>query len=235
MFGREKIAMLVAEFLGAALLSTVTLAMLGRTSFPFFVAAAAGVAFGAMAYLFGAHSNPAVTIGLWTMRKVQSLQAVAMIAAQMLGGVAAWKLTEYLLDSGIKNIAGDSFDWRILLAEAIGAFVLGLGVAVASTRAYTGAQWANALGVSLFLGVLVATFASNGVLNPAVAVGVQSWNWAYALGPVLGGVVGMSFYGLLFVGWPVRRTRAAAVRAKASTRKTAARKTTTRKTTRSRR
>ena len=230
MFGRQKVAMLVAEFLGAAVLSSVTLAMLGRTSFPFFVAVTAGVALATMSYLFGAHSNPAVTVGLWTMRKVQTTQAIVMVAAQMLGGLAAWQLNEYLLGGEIKNLAGE-FDWRVLLAEAIGAFVLGLGVAVAVSKNYKDTAWAITLGASLFLGILVAGFASNGLLNPAVAVGVQSWSWAYALGPVLGVIVGMSFYGILFAGRTIRlpRTKATVVRAKAPARKVSAKKSAARK------
>ena len=44
MFGRKKIAMLVAEFVGTFTLSSVILAMIGRTTFPFFAALAAGLA-----------------------------------------------------------------------------------------------------------------------------------------------------------------------------------------------
>ncbi len=230
MFGRQKVALIVGEFLGAATLSIVVLSMIGRTSFPFFAAVAAAVAVGTMAYLFGADSNPAVTIGRWTMRKVQTTQAMVMIAAQMLGGLAAWKLAEYLLHTSIKNIAGASFDWRILIAEVLGTFVLGIGVAVATKRAYPPAQFAVTVGLALFLGILMASFASNGVLNPAVALGVQSWSWAYAVGPVLGAVAGMSFYGLVFVDRPVRaRTSSAkATSARKSTPKKTGRKTTKR-------
>jgi glycerol uptake facilitator-like aquaporin len=223
MFGREKVAMLVAEFLGASVLSTVTLSMLGRTSFPFFVAVAAGAALAAMGYLFGAQSNPAVTIGLWTMRKVQTTVAIAVIAAQMLGGVAAWQLNEYLLNSELKSMAS-SFDWRIFVAEAVGAVVLGLGVAVAVSRAYKEAAWAVVTGVSLSLGILVASMASNALLNPAVAVGVQSWSWTYALAPVLGTVAGMTAYGLLYMEWPVAKTKAATAKSKAPARKAVAKK-----------
>lgn len=235
MFSRQKIAVLVSEFLAAAILSTVVLSMIGRTSFPFFVAIAAGLTVGAMAYLFGAHSNPAVTIGLWTMRKVQATVAIALIAAQMLGGFVAWRLNEYLIGAELNNIAGD-FDWRILLAEALGAFVLGLGLAVAINRSDKDVSLPVSVGVALALGILIASFASNGLLNPAVAVGVQSWSWAYALGPILGVIVGVNLYGLLYIGWKLPKrsaTKSTSVRSKVSARKSPAKKPA-RKATRAR-
>ena len=229
MLRRRRLAMLVAEFLGVTILSTITLSMIGRTSFPFFLAVAVGTAFGAMAYLFGAHSNPAVTLGLWTMRKVQTTQAVVLVIAQMLGGLAAWQLNEYLLNNQIENMAGASFDWRILTAEAVGAFVLGLGVAVAVTRVYEGAKLAVVMGVSLSMGVLVATIAANGLLNPAVALGVQSWSWTYSVAPLLGTIVGMNFYQLVFVDRTKKAVKATASRSRSTSKKTTARKTTTKR------
>ena len=198
MFGRQKVALIVAEFLGAATLSMVALALVARTNFPFFLAAAGGLTVAGMAFMFDAHSNPVVTVGLWTLRKVQTLEAVVRIVAQMLGGVAAWQLSEYLINSKLKSIAATSFDWRVLLAEALGALLLGMGVAYAVRRGFNGLRFASVMGVSYALGILVASLASNGLLNPAVAVGVQSWDWAYALGPVLGAVIGMSLYTVLF-------------------------------------
>ncbi len=204
MFGRQKIAILVAEFIGTGVLATVVLSMIGRTSFPFFAAVAVGVTVGTMSYLFGTHSNPAVTVGLWTMKKVKTTQAVVLIVAQMLGGLGAWRLNEYLLNSDLKSMAGETFDWRVLLAEALGAFIVGVAIAAAVSKGYDGAKRAVVTGLAFFLGVNVASMASNGLLNPAVALGVQSWSWAYTLGPVLGAIIGMSFYGLLFVDRPAR-------------------------------
>lgn len=226
MFGRQKVAMLVAEFLSAATLSMIVLALVARTNFPFFLAAASGLTVGLMYYLFDSLTNPVVTAGMWVMRRVPTLEAVVRVAMQMLGGVAAWRLSEYLINSKLTNIAGSSFEWRVLLAEALGAFVLGLGIAVAVKRAYTGLRFAATMGMAMAVGVLVASLASNGLLNPSVAVGVQSWNWAYALGPVLGGIIGMSLYGVLFAEPVVVK---AAVSRKTTVRKTTVKKTVARK------
>ena len=56
------------------------------------------------------------------------------------------------------------------------------------------------VGGSLLLGIAVAALlGSNGVLNPAVALGIGSFNVMYVLGPILGSVLGMQLYKRLAV------------------------------------
>lgn len=235
MFGRRKIAMVVAEFIGTFTLASAVLSMSGRTSFPFFAAVAAGSALALMVLVVGsvsgAYLNPAVTVGMWTTRQLQTTVALAYIAVQMLGGVAAWRFNEYLLNSPLKNVAGETFDWRVLIAEAVGTLVFTFGVAAAVYQGYRGLKRAVTMGTSLALGVLIAAFASNGALNPAVAVGIQSWSLAYVVGPVIGAIVGMNLYALLFADRPVRAKTVKAKTAKATTTKTATKKKVTKKKT----
>lgn len=214
MFGRPKIAMVVAEFLGAATLTSVVLAVSkSGVGFSYFIAGGLGLAMALLVLVVGsasaAHYNPAVTVGLWTVRKIRTLDAVVYLAAQFLGAVAAWRLVVYLTDQSLKNIAGRTFDWRVLVAEGLGALVLTLGVSAATYKGLKGLEWAAAVGGALFLGVLVASLASNGLINPAVALGVQSWSKAYVVGPLLGGVVGANLYYWVFVDRPARKPRAA--------------------------
>ena len=208
MFGREKIAAITAEFVGTFLLASAVLAMVGRTSFPFFAAVAAGLAVTGMTLAFGSASNgyynPAMTIAAWTVRRVETTRAIVFIAAQMLGGVVAWTLNQWLLDTSLKNIANTTLDWRVFTAEALGAFVFALFVAAAIYRGVTAMSNAIIVGFGVVLGMVVATFAGNGIINPAVAVGVQSWSFVYAAAPVLGALVGMNLYVLLFTDRPKR-------------------------------
>jgi aquaporin Z len=238
MFGRQKIAALVAEFVGTAVLASAVLAMAGRTSFPFFAAVTAGSVMALMVMIIGsisgAHINPAVTVGLWTLRQIKTTQAIVYIAAQMLGGIAAWQFNEFLLDQPLRNTASGNLDWRILAAEAFGAFVFGIAVAAASSKAYDTAKTAVTVGIGLTAGIVVSSIASNGIINPAVAAGIQSWDWSYALGPIAGAILGMNVYGLVLapaqaVARPVAKTSA---KPKAATTKKAAKKpakSTTRK------
>ena len=135
MFGRTKIAAYVAEFLGVATLTSVLLAI-GKSGvgYSYFLAggvalAAAGMAL-AVGRLSGAHFNPAVTLGLWSTRKIQTIDAICYVVAQMLGAVAAWKLYDYLAAQAIP-VSARSFDWRVLVAEAVGGFVITFVIASA--------------------------------------------------------------------------------------------------------
>lgn len=202
MIGRQKIAMIIAEFLGTTVLAVAVYSMVARTSFPLFAGLAAGLCAAlftvTVGHISGAHLNPAVTIGLWSMRKIAASKAVVFIAAQMLGGLAAWMLIKYLIGQDIEALASSKFEGKVFVAEALGAFIFTFGVAAALLEKLSIGRTALVIGGSLLLGILVASLGSNGVVNPAVALGIQSWNWAYATGPLLGGILGVSFYGLVF-------------------------------------
>lgn len=237
---RSKIAMLAAEFLGTAVLATVAINVSrSQIGIGYFVAIGVGLTLGllvlALGPTSGGHFNPAVTIGLWTVRKVKSLVAVAYVAAQMLGGLAAWQLANYFAGSEIRSIANAEFDWRLLVAEAVGAFVFTFLVAAAVFQRYENGKAAALIGGGLTVGVIVASLASNAVLNPAIALANQSWSWAYAAGPIVGALIGMNLYVLVFApesallpGIRSRRVTASAPAA-TTTRTAAAKKPATRK------
>lgn len=203
MLSRKQMTAYVAEFFGTALLTFSILAV-SRSAIgvPYFIAIGVGLTLGLLVMMIGsvsgAHVNPAVTIGMWTIRKIKSLDAILYVAAQFIGAVAAFKLYEYLVVQGVQSIAPAEFDWRTLVAEATGAFVFTFGIAAAVYQKYEGGKLAATIGGSLFLGILVAGVASNGILNPAAALGVQSWSRAYVAGPIIGAIVGMNLYILLF-------------------------------------
>ncbi|MBA2279570.1 aquaporin [Candidatus Saccharibacteria bacterium] len=200
---RSKIAMLAAEFLGSAILATVAINISrSQIGIGYFVAIGVGLTYGllviALGSTSGGHFNPAVTIGLWTLRKIQTIQAIAYLAVQMLGGLAAWQLANYFLGDDLRSIAGNTFDWKILVAEAVGMAVFAFMVAAAVYQRYEGGKAAALMGGGLVVGIIVASLASNAILNPAVALANQSWSRAYIFGPIIGSVIGMNLYVLLF-------------------------------------
>ena len=200
---RSKIAMFVAEFLGTAILATAVINVArSQIGIGYFVAFSAAITFAVLTLIFnatsGAHFNPAVTIGMWTLRKINTLQALAFIVAQMLGGFAAWKLAGYFTGQALTNVAGKNFEWKTFVAEMLGTLILTFGIAAAVYQKYEGGKLAATVGASLFVGVIFASLASNGTLNPAVALGNQSWGRAYIFGPIIGSIVGMNLYALLF-------------------------------------
>ncbi len=212
MFGRKQLAILVAEFLGTGVLALVMLSVQHSTiGLPYFVALAAGLTLAVMAVTLsgngGAHFNPAVTIGLWTIRQVKTLPAVTYIVAQMLGAWTAYYLYTYFVKTSLQPIGGH-YDGHILVAEAVGAFLVSLAFAAAVFSEAWTSKRAASVGAAYALAIVVASSVSLGIVNPAVAVSMRAFdlfdfsNWmgwgTYALGPVLGAVIGFNLYALLF-------------------------------------
>lgn len=248
MFTRNKIAMLVAEFLGTGILTLVIISVQRSTiGIPYFVGIAAGLAAGLLVLVFnrasGAMLNPALTLGLWTARRLKTLPALTAVAAQLLGGFAAGQLYRYFVNGPVAPISHD-FSSRVLVGEAVGAAIFTMAVAAAIYYGYSEAKKAAVYAGGLALGIMAASSASAAILNPAVALGANAWSWmTYVLGPILGGVIGVNLYGLLFA--PTSAATAAAgtsrstttsatttkTTAKPAAKKTVAKKTTTKKKT----
>lgn len=203
MFGRRKVAAVVGEFLGTATLGFVVLNVSRSTiGIPYFVAIAAGLAVVLMGLSVASdvHLNPAVTFGLWTARRVKTAQAAVYIVAQMLGGWAAYGLYKYFVHGTVQHVSA-GFTGRVLVAEAVGAFVFTLAASSVLYERVWGLRRAAVTGGAFTLGVIVASVASNGFINPAVALASNSWGWGtYAAGPVLGAIIGVNLYALIFSG-----------------------------------
>lgn len=200
---RTKVAMLAAEFLGTGILATAVINVArSQIGIGYFVAIGVAAAYAVLIMIFGAtsgaHFNPAVTIGMWTLRKIQTIQALAYLAAQMLGGLAAWRLAEYMVGDKLSSIAPKTFQWKVLVAEMVGTFVFTFGIAAAVYQHYENGRLAATIGMSLFVGTVVASIASNATLNPAIALANQTWSRAYIFGPIVGSLVGMNLYAYLF-------------------------------------
>lgn len=199
---RRRVAMLVAEFFGAALITTVVLTLgTAQGGAAYFIALAIGLVVAALlltvGLVSGGHFNPAISLGLWTVRLSSTKRTLTYIAAQLLGGVSAYWLFTYMFND--KLVSTGTFEPRILVAEALGTMLLAVGIAAAVYNKYKPGRAAFTIGAALAVGIMVASIASAGLLNPAVALGVGSWVWGtYVLGPVLGAVIGFNLYALLF-------------------------------------
>jgi aquaporin Z len=190
------IAELLAEFVGTFVLVMVVLNV-SRYGLPFFTAIAAGAAiatfYSVAVKISGGHFNPAVTLGLFSVRKLTFVRTVAYLVAQAVGAVAGWQLYDYFAQRSLKN-ASTSWDWRVVIAEAVGAIVFTIAFAAVIRQKIEGWQAAVTIGAAFFLGSTIAGLASNGLLNPALALGVRSFDWNYLVGPIVGGLVGFNLY-----------------------------------------
>ncbi len=203
MFTRQKVAALTGELLGAGVLTLLILSVQRSTiGVPFFVAVAAGLAFTLMSFavggVSGGHFNPAITLGFWSARRITTARAVLYIAAQLLGAWFAYSLYTYFVNNTLQNVGGH-YSGHVLAAEAVGAGLFSFGFAAAAYQGFSRAVTASFCGLALMIGIVAASSASLGLLNPAVALGVRAWVWGtYVLGPILGAVVGINLYALLF-------------------------------------
>lgn len=202
MLTRKKAAMVLAEFLGTGFLTLAVLAVSKSSiGIPYFVAIAAGLVVATvtltLGVVSGAHLNPLVTLGLWSVRRVKTIIAIVYLAAQLLGGIAAYYLFTYFVGQTWGNTG--TFEGKTLVAEAVGGFIFSLGFAAVIFQKLKGGVAAATIGMSLTLGVLVAAAGAGGIVNPAVALGARSWVWGtFVLGPILGGIIGFNLYSLLF-------------------------------------
>lgn len=198
-----KPAALVAEFLGTAILVMVALVLTQTTGVSYFIGTSVAITLGVVYMMFAkvsqAHVNPAITLGMWSVRKISTVPAVAYIAAQLLGGVASWKLYEYLTNHSLATRSG-TWDLRVVVAEAVGTMVLAMGFGAAMAKGLSQLESALTYGFALFVGIMVVANASSAYLNPAVALGIRSFNATYIVGPAIGAIVGLNLYSYLFGG-----------------------------------
>ncbi len=229
MFGRQKAATLVAEFLGTGALTLLILSVQRSTiGVPFFVAAAAGLTVTlmwlAVGKTSGGYFNPALVAGFWTVRKINTATAVLYIAVQFLGAWAAYGLYTYFVNNTLQPVGGE-FSSRILVAETVGTAVFAFAVAAAIYQRTTVAVTAAMAGLGLMIGIVASSPASLGLLNPAVALGVRAWVLGtYVLGPILGAIIGVNLYALLFADKPAKATSKVVAAPAAATKKPAAKK-----------
>ncbi len=186
----------VAEMIGAGMLTFMVLASLSAPT-AVLTPLVAGLTLGLFVYtiggISGSHINPAVTIGLWSVQKIKGQDAFAYVVFQLLGAIVASLLFKLAMGALPAVTAGASLG--ILFAEAAGAGVLLFGISAVVHGKTPDSASGLTIGGSLLLGIFLAGAAgANGVLNPAVAVGISSVSWAYILGPIVGAVISCWLY-----------------------------------------
>ncbi len=156
----------------------------------------------------GGHFNPAVTTGFIILRRIDPIDGLVYILAQLSGGVLGALLTKaFLVDEGrasdygtpkISPLLGGAFQGFIV--EGIGTFVLVLAVLAVALNPEIRRWAALAAGGALGLGVMVFGPLTGGSLNPArwfgpALVGNHFADaWAYILGPIVGGLLAAAVY-----------------------------------------
>lgn len=189
---------LIAEAFGTFTLALAVLATLNSEMPALATPVAAALVLGLFVYTIGAksgcHINPAVTLGLWSINKIKTNEAVSYIIAQVLGGLVAFGLASTMLGS-VLTLGMVPESMNIFLAELIGAALFTFGIAGVVMGRVRDDMSGIVIGGSLLLGITIAAaLGSAGILNPAVALALGSLNLSYALGAIAGAMLGFNFY-----------------------------------------
>ncbi|MDA1317096.1 MAG: aquaporin [bacterium] len=185
----------LAEFFGTLTLTFVVILSLSGV-FPIPTPVLAAITLGLFVYsvghISGTHINPAVTIGLWSIKKIDMNDALSYIMAQIFGAATALILA-MVMDITYDITASSTIVTG--LAEMAGMILFTFGIASVVFGNVHKAMSGVVVGTSLFMGIAIAALmGSNGVLNPAVAVGIKSFSVMYLIGPLVGSVIGMKLY-----------------------------------------
>jgi MIP family channel proteins len=156
----------------------------------------------------GGHLNPAVTIGLWSVGRIDPVKATQYIVSQLAGAILAVLAVKMLYPDvagqiaiyGAPRLATDVTATQGILIEAIMTFLLAF--AVMGTMIDSRAPKIGGLGVGLIVmcDVLAGGQMTGAAMNPARAFapmlvgGMWTGVAIYWVGPVLGAIAAMQVY-----------------------------------------
>jgi MIP family channel proteins len=161
----------------------------------------------ATGHLSGAHINPAVTVAFTLTRHFPARDAVAYIAAQVLGAtlgalvlLAVWTDRPGDLGATVPSVGvGSALVYEVVLT----AFLMFVIMAVATDTRAVGAAAAIAIGGTVGLDALFGGPVTGASMNPARSFGpalaAGEWKdfWVYIVGPVIGAAIGALAYQLV--------------------------------------
>ncbi|HSR89115.1 MAG TPA: aquaporin [Candidatus Udaeobacter sp.] len=188
----------LAEFIGTFALSLVVLmAVVSTKSLPLAVPLIAGLTLSLFVYsigsISGCHINPSVTLAQLSVKKISLKEAVIYIVIQFLGALLAMAVAKIFVI--VNPMTGTMFSGKVFLAEMLGAFFFNFGIASVVYGKAKEQMSGLVVGGSLVLGVLIASLAgAAGILNPAVALVLNSFNFVYLFAPIVGAVLGFQVY-----------------------------------------
>jgi MIP family channel proteins len=169
-------------------------------------------------HLGGAHVNPAVTIGFWSVRRFPGRQVLPYIVAQCVGAIAASAALGWILGP-VGNFGAtvpalplaQSFTVEAGFTAILGFVIMG----VATDERTPAAVAPFAIGATVFAGALVTGPLTGGSFNPARTLGpaiigdIWTAHWLYWVAPVVGMVAAMHLYELLRVASALSASREA--------------------------
>jgi aquaporin TIP len=157
----------------------------------------------------GGHFNPAITFAAALLRRIDPIDAVVYILAQLSGAVLGALLVKgLLLDEGRASHYGAASVSPLLsgafagaVVEGIGTFLLVLAVCAVALNPRARQDWAAlAIGLTLGLDVMIFGPLTGSAVNPARWFGPAligkhfDDTWVYIVGPLVGAALAAAFY-----------------------------------------
>jgi MIP family channel proteins len=155
------------------------------------------VALSATVYVSGGYLNPAITITLWVLRRLDNLRAAGFLAAQLLGAVLAGGLLRLAFDNSvlIPSHFGSPHVTEAYGPLTISALTAAAGLEVVLTFLLTFVIFGTVIdpraprlgglgaGLTVGLALVAITFLgfnlTGAAVNPARAFGAAVWEWTY--------------------------------------------------------
>ncbi|MGE0005091.1 MAG: MIP/aquaporin family protein [Parvibaculaceae bacterium] len=209
----DRMAPYAAEFIGTALLvffaagSVMAATMVGGLPVPLIGGAASGIALMILIWCFldisGGHFNPALTVALAVFGDFPRSRVAGYLVAQLAGSAAGAALLYCTL--GLQAAMGANLPNKALAISSLGAFVIESFLSFAMMLTIRAAFAADeplrrfaAVPIGLIVGIEVMVMGpiAGAAMNPARAFGpyvfLGEWRyyWIYAVGPVLGILLG---------------------------------------------
>lgn len=166
----------------------------------------------------GGHFNPAVTVAAAATRRIDPVDAVVYVLAQLSGGVLGALLVKaFLLDEGRAAHYGAASVSPLLASpaagagiEALGTFLLVLAICAIAMNPRARQEWAPfAIGTTFAFAVMVFGPLTGGSFNPARWFGPAligddfggfAGVWPYVVGPIVGALAAVAVYRFVIAG-----------------------------------
>jgi len=161
----------------------------------------------ATGHLSGAHLNPAVTLAFTLTRHFPGREALAYVAAQLLGALAAaslllavWPSEPAALGATLPTVGAGS---ALVYEAVLTAFLMFVIMAVATDTRAVGAGAAIAIGGTVGLDALFGGPITGASMNPARSLGPALLSgelhdlWIYIAAPIAGAALGALAYQLV--------------------------------------
>ena len=158
-----------------------------------------------LGHISSAHFNPAVTIGLWSVKRFPKEKLTGYLMAQFGGALLAAALS-YAINGVAKGTHSPNIAWtNAILCEMVITFFLMILIMAVGTDADANTSAAISIGLYVVAGVLIGGTLTGGSMNPARSFGpaVFAGGTAYGslpiyfIGPIIGALIAAKLYEIL--------------------------------------